>query len=110
MSVLKAELIEELDFDLEENLNHDFNIGATTPISVIFSYENADDTDGELQVNVGNELGLTPAKSAYVMANANNLTDVEIVAINAIVPRINIVYTKNGNTAGTGKIRIYGGS
>jgi hypothetical protein len=105
-----ANLIASFDFDLDENLNKDFNIGATTPISVIFSYENADDTDGELQVNVGNELGLTPAKSAYVMSGANNLTDVEIVAINAIVPRVNIVYTKNSNTAGTGKIRIYGGS
>jgi hypothetical protein len=103
-------LIASFDFDLDENLNKDFNIGATTPISVIFSYENADDTDGELQVNVGNEFGLTPVKPAYVMAENNNLGDVEIVGIDVIVPRINIVYTKNGNTGGIGKIRIYGGS
>jgi len=103
-------LLASHNFDLDTDLNKDFNISARYPISVIFTYEDADATDGTLLVNVGNLDGLTPAKSVYTLSSATNVTDAEIVGVNVVIPRVNIVYTKNSNTAGTGKISIYGGS
>lgn len=97
-----------LDFDLGTTETIDFNIGASYPVLVAFTFEDANQVDATIGFFIATSDGEVQIGSNYALDAPSNLTDMYLLQINTVVPILRVKYTRGTNTLGSGSVVIYG--